>query len=389
MEIEKINSTELSVKVYQGQRVVTFKDIDTVHERPEGTAKRNFSTNKKHFIEGEDFFAISRKDVGTDFVQTYGFSDSAPSGMLITESGYLMLVKSFTDDLAWDVQRQLVKSYFRKQTGHHVKKLTVTSRDIAIMANMKSKHHFVLNAIRDIIVELETLGFDSEEFFTESTYIGGNNQPREQFICTERGCEYFSNRLEPQAKREFMCEVKDRFERMQNVLDGKPVKRLPKLISMADVPELEPEIKIYKHGDLSILLMDGGLYNLEPGAEEMIKRLVEELDNSGATQIKTVLQIILENMGKGGKMEEQATFDLVNEKKEPQGKNSPLLPPKKAEVDLNQVENLSVKQAQQRYGIGRAKVVEIADLAGAVIRCGSRVLYSRQTLDDYFKRHTT
>lgn len=25
-----------------------------------------------------------------------------------------MLVKSFTDDLAWEVQRQLVKNYFRK-----------------------------------------------------------------------------------------------------------------------------------------------------------------------------------------------------------------------------------------------------------------------------------
>lgn len=33
--------------------------------------------------------------------------------MLITETGYLMLVKSFTDDLAWKVQRELVDSYFR------------------------------------------------------------------------------------------------------------------------------------------------------------------------------------------------------------------------------------------------------------------------------------
>lgn len=29
------------------------------------------------------------------------------------ESGYLMIVKSFTDDLAWSVQRELVKTYFR------------------------------------------------------------------------------------------------------------------------------------------------------------------------------------------------------------------------------------------------------------------------------------
>ena len=30
----------------------------------------------------------------------------------ITESGYLMLVKSFTDELSWNVQRMLVNSYF-------------------------------------------------------------------------------------------------------------------------------------------------------------------------------------------------------------------------------------------------------------------------------------
>ena len=44
----------------------------------------------------------------------YGIT--APNGLtLITESGYLMLVKSFTDDLAWDVQRQLVKRYFAQK----------------------------------------------------------------------------------------------------------------------------------------------------------------------------------------------------------------------------------------------------------------------------------
>ena len=44
--VMKINNQQLSVKEYQGKRVVTFKDIDTVHNRPEGTAKRNFNSNK-------------------------------------------------------------------------------------------------------------------------------------------------------------------------------------------------------------------------------------------------------------------------------------------------------------------------------------------------------
>ena len=51
-ELIKIGSQEISIKEFQGKRVVTFKDVDVVHERPEGTAKRNFNNNKKHLIEG-------------------------------------------------------------------------------------------------------------------------------------------------------------------------------------------------------------------------------------------------------------------------------------------------------------------------------------------------
>lgn len=103
-----IASTNVTVKEYQGQRVITFKDIDTVHQRPDGTARRNFNTNKKHFIEGEDYFVRNSYEAKNEFNMV------APNGLvLVTESGYLMLVKSFTDDLSWDVQRELVKSYFR------------------------------------------------------------------------------------------------------------------------------------------------------------------------------------------------------------------------------------------------------------------------------------
>ena len=52
-QIVAVGNSEVAVKEFRGQRVVTFKDIDTVHERPEGTAKRNFSDNRKRFVEGE------------------------------------------------------------------------------------------------------------------------------------------------------------------------------------------------------------------------------------------------------------------------------------------------------------------------------------------------
>lgn len=112
-EIIKINNHDVTAKEYNGLRIVTFKDIDTVHERPDGTARKRFNDNKKYFIEGTDFFVLNQPSE----IRTLGIE--RPQGgtpekvILITESGYLMLVKSFTDDLAWQVQRQLVNTYFK------------------------------------------------------------------------------------------------------------------------------------------------------------------------------------------------------------------------------------------------------------------------------------
>lgn len=110
--IVKINNNSIQIKEFKGQRVVTFKDIDIVHQRPEGTARRNFRENKHRFIEEVDYFIRNSYEAKEEYKIT------APNGLvLITESGYLMLVKSFTDDLAWEVQRQLVNSYFRSKSA--------------------------------------------------------------------------------------------------------------------------------------------------------------------------------------------------------------------------------------------------------------------------------
>lgn len=107
-----INNNSIERKIYDNKPVVTLKDIDLVHERPEGTASRNFRTNKKHFIENVDFYNVTTEKCKSDEIRRAGFNNPR-GGYLFTESGYLMLVKSFTDDLAWKVQRQLVNSYFR------------------------------------------------------------------------------------------------------------------------------------------------------------------------------------------------------------------------------------------------------------------------------------
>ncbi|WP_277964616.1 ORF6N domain-containing protein [Pseudomonas sp. RIT-To-2] len=116
MNLITIHNTIMPIVEYRGQRVVTLAMIDQVHGRPEGTAKRNFGEHRDRFIEGRHCFEVSRDEIRTELPVDV-FSSRAPRGVLVTERGYLLLVKSLNDDLAWDVQEQLVEQYFRPATA--------------------------------------------------------------------------------------------------------------------------------------------------------------------------------------------------------------------------------------------------------------------------------
>lgn len=130
-ELFTINQAAISIKEYSGKRVVTFKDIDTVHQRPEGTARKRFNDNRKRFVEGEDYFKIQPSEI-----RTVGIT-SPNGGIVVTESGYYMLVKSFTDELSWDVQRQLVNGYFRANQMQSV--LADLSPQLQVLISMETR----------------------------------------------------------------------------------------------------------------------------------------------------------------------------------------------------------------------------------------------------------
>ncbi|MEL0696350.1 ORF6N domain-containing protein [Clostridioides difficile] len=166
-----INNQELQVKEFNNQRVVTFKEIDRVHERVEGTAGRNFRENKKHFIKDEDYFYLEGKELSTIKQTTNFVGSNARELILLTETGYLMLVKSFTDDLAWKVQRQLVNSYFRvreeiktlEAVNESIKLITPIFEDLKIDKSMQFlvAKTFFKKAGVDIPLEIE----EKEHFY--------------------------------------------------------------------------------------------------------------------------------------------------------------------------------------------------------------------------------
>ena len=149
-----INGNELPIKEYNSKRVVTLKEIDMVHGRPDGTAGRNFRNNREHFIEGEDYYRITPDE----FRRTIGDMDSRQSNdvILITESGYYMLVKSFTDELSWTVQRELVNSYFKVQQIQTA--FSDLSPQLQLLINIETKQKEQEKAIAETNHRLDNIG---------------------------------------------------------------------------------------------------------------------------------------------------------------------------------------------------------------------------------------
>jgi len=170
-KIMKINNIDLSVKEFNKLRVVTFKDIDMLHERVEGTAKRNFNENKKHLIENVDYFLVKPADVQKYEIRTSEINNRGT--YLITESGYLMLVKSLQDDLAWKVQRELVNNYFRVKEIVQARPLTTEE-----MLELQFKYaKEVKKEVQQVRNELEETNNKFDNFVEDLPLIG--DEPEE------------------------------------------------------------------------------------------------------------------------------------------------------------------------------------------------------------------
>lgn len=203
-ELIKIGNQQISTKEFKGQRVVTLKDIDLVHERPEGTARRNFNTNKKHLLEGNDYF------VRNSFEAQNEFGITAPNGLvLMTEQGYLMLVKSFTDDLAWEVQRQLVNTYFK--ASDFMKNLSTEMKAILM-------HDEKLVKIESRMDKLE---FDIPLYGSEADELSNHVKRKGVSVLGGKKSEaYKDNNIRSKVYRDIYDQIKREFGIYSD--DGKP-----------------------------------------------------------------------------------------------------------------------------------------------------------------------
>jgi hypothetical protein len=115
----KIEGKDIQRIEYKGQPVIALSQIDKLHKRPDTTARQSFQRHRKWFVENEDFFTLPY----VEWSRIFGSMPDIPPKVgrgghrgpmhIFTESGYLLLVKVFDDELSWKIQRQLIKCYFR------------------------------------------------------------------------------------------------------------------------------------------------------------------------------------------------------------------------------------------------------------------------------------
>lgn len=120
------------------------------------------------------------------------FGIVAPNGLvLITEQGYLMLVKSFTDNLAWKVQRDLVNNYFKKRTAQNTYE--------AVLFSVKFIDELKMNeASRLLMYEngLKDCGIPTG-FLPKYEHNGGRQLKAATTLLKENGCTITAQRFNP------------------------------------------------------------------------------------------------------------------------------------------------------------------------------------------------
>lgn len=155
MNTVTINNKKLPAVEYRGQRIVTLAMIDEVHDRPEGTASAAFLRNKDRFVEGVDTYLIEYSE--NNVLRSFNVDVPFRGLRVFTETGYLMLTKPFNDDLAWQVQRELVNGYFRTHRQQPLTEIEMIAAMAADAVRQQKRLNHVEEQIETVTEAVENI----------------------------------------------------------------------------------------------------------------------------------------------------------------------------------------------------------------------------------------
>jgi hypothetical protein len=97
---------------------VTLAMIDRVHQKAPTASRYNFNMNRKHFVDGVDYFSTTISELkkqlkinSLDNTTNWQIPNAGRSLTLLTERGYFKLATTFEDDLSWKIRDELKRTY--------------------------------------------------------------------------------------------------------------------------------------------------------------------------------------------------------------------------------------------------------------------------------------
>ena len=101
---------------YVGERVITLDMVDKLHGTKD-QASRNFDRYRKQFTEGTHYFCVP-------YFEWKHWNLTGENGghrgnkIVLTKRGYALLLKTMDDQLAWDINKHIIESFFlTEETG--------------------------------------------------------------------------------------------------------------------------------------------------------------------------------------------------------------------------------------------------------------------------------
>ena len=154
--IVKIKETEILIKEYKGQRVVTSWDIAKVHKREVNDITKNFNNNKSKFIINEDYFLVSREEISEQKILIPEFiPNNVKEVIIFTKSGYLKLINNFKEDL-----NLIFKIYFLLINDFSIKIKIIN--DILYINDIKISDYLMkYNKFEEFFIEFSKIKIES------------------------------------------------------------------------------------------------------------------------------------------------------------------------------------------------------------------------------------
>lgn len=166
-----VDNKPVTIKEYDGRRVLTLKDIDALHNRNTGTASRNFKFNREKLVEGKDYFVAKYGDTKANFeVPNRGVT-------IFTSNGYSTLVKSFNDDSSKVVCSKLMYSYFgvKPKSKYEVKQAPKINKAVPVgVVEEKCNNHTLQLRTTSMFnhVQANIYGNDNGDMFMTARQLG-------------------------------------------------------------------------------------------------------------------------------------------------------------------------------------------------------------------------